>query len=96
LQGQSFDKKKCSEELISKLGEDYEVSLPESKGPLLKVWGMTDVIPKKEFIDKICKQKYCIRENSKIYVVNIKAIRRRVASSIEVGEQTYESLYWMG
>jgi hypothetical protein len=27
----------CSEELSSKLGEDYEVSLPESKGPLLKV-----------------------------------------------------------
>jgi hypothetical protein len=33
---------KYSEELISKLDEDYEVSLPESnKGPLLKVWGMT-------------------------------------------------------
>jgi hypothetical protein len=46
---------KCSEELISKLGEDYEVSLPESKGPLLKVWGMTEVIPKKDFIDKIRK-----------------------------------------
>jgi hypothetical protein len=29
--------KKCIEELISKLGEDYEVSLPESKGQLLKV-----------------------------------------------------------
>jgi hypothetical protein len=29
--------RKCSEELISKLGEDYEVSVPESKGPLLKV-----------------------------------------------------------
>jgi hypothetical protein len=28
-------KQKYSEELISKLGEDYEVSLPESKGPLL-------------------------------------------------------------
>jgi hypothetical protein len=25
--------KKCSEELISKLDEDYEVSVPESKGP---------------------------------------------------------------
>jgi hypothetical protein len=31
--------KKCNEELISNFGEDYEVSLPESKGPLLKVWG---------------------------------------------------------
>jgi hypothetical protein len=28
--------KKCSEAFISKLGEDYEVSLPESNGPLLK------------------------------------------------------------
>jgi hypothetical protein len=26
--------KKCSEELIFKLGEDYEISLPESKGQL--------------------------------------------------------------
>jgi hypothetical protein len=43
--------KKCSEELISKLDEDYEVSLPESKGPLLKMWGVAEVIPKK---DSVC------------------------------------------
>jgi hypothetical protein len=36
-----------SEELISKLGEDYEISLPESKRPLLKVWGMTEVYEKR-------------------------------------------------
>jgi hypothetical protein len=65
--------KKCKAELISKLGEDYEVSLPESKGPLLKVWNITKVIPKKDFIDKIRKQNDCIREVSKINVVNIKA-----------------------
>jgi hypothetical protein len=33
---------------------------------LLKVWSMTEVIPKKDFIDKIRKQNYCIRESSKI------------------------------
>jgi hypothetical protein len=88
--------KKCSEELISKLGEDYEVSLPESKGPLLKVWGMTEVIPKEDFIDKIRRQNDCIRKSSKINVVNIKANRRGVASLIEVDEQTYESLLSVG
>jgi hypothetical protein len=53
---------------------------------------MTEVIPKKDFIDKIRKQNDCIRESSKINVVNIKANRRGVASLIEVDEQTYESL----
>jgi hypothetical protein len=76
--------------------EDYEGSLPESKGPLLKVWGMTEVIPKKEFIDKIRKQNNYIRESPKINVVNIKANRRGVASLIEVDEQTYESLLSVG
>jgi hypothetical protein len=38
--------KKFSEELISKLGEDYEISLPESNGPFFKVWVMMEVIPK--------------------------------------------------
>jgi hypothetical protein len=57
--------------------------LPESKGPLLK-----------DFIDKIRKQNYCIRETSKMNVMNIKTNRRGVASLIEVDEQTqtYESL----
>jgi hypothetical protein len=49
-------------EHISKLGEDYEVSLPESKGQLLKAWSLLEVIPKKDFIDKIRKQNNCIRE----------------------------------
>jgi hypothetical protein len=78
----------CSEELISKLSKDYEVSLPEPRGPLFKVWGMTEVIPKKDFIDKIRKQNDCIRESSKINVLNSKANRRGVASLIEVAEQT--------
>jgi hypothetical protein len=73
-----------------KPGEDYEVSLPKLKGPLLKVWGMTEVISKKDFIDKIRKQNDCIRENSKINVVNIKANRRGVATLIEIDEETYE------
>jgi hypothetical protein len=80
--------KKFSEELISKLGEDYEVSLPESKGPLRKESDMTELIPKKYFIDKIRKQNNCIRESPKIKVVNIKTNRRGVASLI-VDEQTY-------
>jgi hypothetical protein len=43
--------RKWSEELISKLGEDYEVSysLPESKGPLLKVWGYDGSYTEKRF-----------------------------------------------
>jgi hypothetical protein len=64
---------KCSEELISKLGE---VSLAESKGPLLTI--MTEVITKKDFIDNIRKQNDCISESSKINVVTTKAYRRGV------------------
>jgi hypothetical protein len=60
------------------------------------VWGMLKVIPKKDFIDKICKQNDCIRDSSKINVMNIKANRRGVASFIEVDEETYESLTFFG
>jgi hypothetical protein len=73
---------------------DYEVSLPESKRPFRKV---SEVIPKKDFIDKIHKQNDCIRESLlKINVVNNKANRRDKASLIEVHEQTYESLLSVG
>jgi hypothetical protein len=54
---------------------------------------VTEVIPKKDFIDKTRKQNDCIKESSKINVVNIKANRRGVASLIEVGEQTYMNRY---
>jgi hypothetical protein len=87
---------KCSEELISKLGDNYEVSLPVTKGPLLKVWGMSEVIPKEEFIEKIRMQNDCISDNSEINVVNIKANRRGVACLIEVDKDTYESLLSVG
>jgi hypothetical protein len=45
--------KKCSEKLISQLGE--------SKGPLLKVWGVAEVITKKDSIVELKTQKISIR-----------------------------------
>jgi hypothetical protein len=48
---------KCSEEVTSKLGKQYvpqyEVSLSRPKVPLIKIWGLSEVLTKEYFISEI-------------------------------------------
>jgi hypothetical protein len=88
--------RKCSEEIVTRMGEQYEVSVTKTKVPLIKVWGMSEVLSKEDFVDKIRRQNDCIREDSVINVLNIKENRRGVLSLIEVDEKTHEDLISVG
>jgi hypothetical protein len=63
--------KASTQKYNEELGEDYEVSFPESNGPLLKVLGMMEVIPTKKnslikFVNKMTVSK--IARNKFIYL----------------------------
>jgi hypothetical protein len=87
---------KCSEEVTSKLGEQYEVSLSRPKVPLIKIWGLSEVLTKEDFMVKFKKQNSCVRDESEIEVLNIKKNQRGVVALLEADQQTHDDLLSAG
>jgi hypothetical protein len=88
--------KKCSEEVLSKMGEQYEVNISRPKVPLIKIWGMSEVLSEEDVIVKLRRQNNCVREESEITVVNIRKNQRGVVALLEADQQTYEDLLSAG
>jgi hypothetical protein len=87
---------KCREEISAKLGEDYEVNISKQKKPLLKIWGLSEIIEKEELVQRLKKQNESVLESADINVVTIKKNPRGVMCLLEADQQTHESLLAVG
>jgi hypothetical protein len=88
--------KKCREEIPTKLGDAYDVNVSKQKNPLLKIWGLSEILEKEEFIQRLKKQNECVLESADLNVVNIKKNPRGVMCLLEADQQTHESLLAVG
>jgi hypothetical protein len=87
---------KCREEIAVKLGDEYEVNVSKQKKPLLKIWGLSEIIEKEEFVQRLRKQNECVTESACVNVVCIKKNPRGVMCLLEADQQTHESLLSAG
>jgi len=87
---------KCIEDITAKLGENYEVNLSKQKKPLLKIWGLSDVLETDDLINRLKRQNECVQETSEIKVVSMRKNPRGVVCLLEVDQQTHESLLSAG
>jgi len=87
---------KCREEIAEKLGDAYEVNVSKQKKPLLKIWGLSDLLESDDLVTRLKKQNSCVQENAEIKVVSIKRNPRGVVCLLEVDQTTHESLLTTG
>jgi len=87
---------KCREEISAKLGDDYDVNVPKQKKPLLKIWGLSDVIEKDDFVNRLKQQNECVLKTADVNVVNMKKNPRGVVCLLEVDQLTHETLLTVG
>jgi hypothetical protein len=87
---------KCREEIAEKLGDEYEVNVSKQKKPLLKVWGLSDLLEGDDLVTRLKKQNSCVAQNAEIKVVTIKRNPRGVVCLLEVDQTTHEILLTNG
>jgi hypothetical protein len=87
---------KCREEIAEKLGDEYEVNVSKQKKPLLKVWGLSNLLEDEELVTRLKKQNSCVQENAEIKVVSIKQNPRGVVCLLEVDQTNHEKLLTAG
>jgi Zinc knuckle len=87
---------RCREEISEKLGDEYEVNVSKQKKPLLKIWGLSDIIEKEELVQRLKKQNECVLESADLNIVTIKRNPRGVMCLLEADQQTHESLLAVG
>lgn len=83
---------KFREEVVSKMGENYEIDIPKTKMKQIKVWGLSEVCSDTDFIEKITRCNDIIEQDSKISVVNMRESSRGVMVLLETDEMTHKRL----
>lgn len=83
---------KFREEVVNKMGDNYEIDIPKTKMKQIKVWGLSEICSATDFIEKLTRCNDIIGLDSKISVVNMKESSRGVMVLLETDELTHKRL----
>jgi hypothetical protein len=82
----------CKEQIEKELGQNYNVVVPKSKRPVLKIVGLTEMLSEDELIEKIVAQNAFFRLDSNIEVVELKKKERKMFVAVRCDAEAYREL----
>lgn len=92
----SSSSSKCQEDLISKLGEKYNIKPLEQNRPLLKIVGLYAKMSEEQLVSSICAQNDSCDESSSIKLVEMKDHQNGATAIIETDITSYENILITG
>jgi hypothetical protein len=78
------------------LGQNYNVVVPKSKRPVLKIVGLTELLSEDELIEKIVAQNTFLRIDTNIDVIELKRKERKIFAAIRCDVTAYQELIKRG
>jgi hypothetical protein len=79
----------CKKKIEEQLGENYSVSVPESKNPMVKIVGLSEITSEDILIKRIKSQNNFISSEAKIEVVELKQKNNKIFASVKCDGDTF-------
>jgi hypothetical protein len=97
VQCQDKDKiEECKQHIEEKLGENYSVTVPETKSPVIKIVGLTEFTDESVLKNRIVSQNSFIANDAKIEVVEYKEKNGKIYASVKCDGNTFGKMIEKG
>jgi hypothetical protein len=86
----------CKKAIETKMGGDYEVTIPKQKNPSVKIVGLSEVTTKEKLVERIKAQNTFLDINATIDIIEFKEKRNKVFASFTCDALSFENIMKMG
>jgi hypothetical protein len=82
----------CKKKIEEQLGDDYSVSVPESRSPIVKIVGVSELTSEAILIKRIKSQNDFIGSDAKIEVMEFKQKNDKIFASVKCDGDTFDKI----